>query len=177
MAVETVKSSSITNADASPYVRDTQGSTQPAHLKFVDDYVTIPASSSDNSVLRVVRIPTTAKVKRVTIESEAQGAGHVNVGLYYSSSTQDSPGADDLAGAVIDEDFFASEVDLAAAVVPTDITSEGGFYTLDERGMPIWQAVGLSADPGGYFDVALTVTATAITTGTGKTGLRVEFAP
>lgn len=175
MAVENLKSTAVTNLDTIPRVPNTAGVGAPVALKTVNDYVTISASASTTSTYQMVRIPSTAKVKNVMIESEAQGAGKVDVGLYYSSATTDST-APANQGTVIDQDFFASDVDLASLVTPTNITNESTTYTLAKRNQPIWQAVGLSSDPGGMFDVVLTVHTTAITTGTGKTGLQVSYA-
>ena len=174
MAVEHVKSTPVTNADATPVVANTTGKGASATVREVEGYVTIPASASVDSTFRIVRVPTSAKIKSVVIESEAQTAGKVDVGVYYPTSGK--TGLPDLAANAIDQDFVADVVDLASAVAPTDITNEAGFYTLDERDDPLWQAVGLSSDPGGYFDIVLTVKTTAVTTGTGKTGLRVRFA-
>ena len=72
--------------------------------------------------------------------------------------------------------FLATVIDCASAVVPTEVVNESGTYTLDKRKQPLWQAVGLSADPGGYFDIVATVKTTAVTTGTGKFGVRVAYA-
>jgi hypothetical protein len=176
MAVDHVKSTSITTLDTSPPAGVTAGKGAPANLRVVDDYVTLVAASSVGATYQVVRIPSTARVKTVTIESEAQTAGKVNVGLYYATDGEGGKPTSLLAANAIDEDFFAVDVDLASAVVPTDITNESGSYTLDKRSQPAWQAVGLTSDPGGYFDVCLTVHTTAVTTGTGKTGLRVAYA-
>lgn len=174
MAVEAVKSAGITNLDAVPPLANTQGEGAKFSLECVDDWATVPASASAASTFRLVRIPTTCKVKQVLFESEAQAAGATDIGLYYSSSVNDSPAALAKAGAVIDADFFASAVALTNASGPTDVTNEGGFYTLNERSLPIWKAVGLSADPGGFFDVVATLS-TAVTTGTGKIGCRVSY--
>jgi hypothetical protein len=165
MAVEALKSASITNDDATPIVLNTAGQGAPAGLQVIDDYKAPSASASVGSTYRIVRVPTTAKIKVITLESEAQGAGKVDVGVYAPNG-----------GAVVDADFFASAVDLAAAVTPTDITNESGTYTVDKRSQPLWQAVGASTDPGGFYDIVLTVVTTAVTTGTGKTYLRVSFA-
>jgi hypothetical protein len=176
MAVDHVKAAAITVLDTSPPVGVTAGKGAPANLRSVDDYVTLVASSSVDATYQVVRIPSTAKVKSVTIESEAQTAGKVDVGLYYATDGEGGKPTALLAAAAISQAFFASAVDLAAAVVPTDITNESGTYTIGKRSQPIWQAAGLSADPGGMFDVCLTVVTTAVTTGTGKTLVRVAYA-
>jgi len=165
MAIDlTLKSASVTNNVATPLVLNTAGAGAPAPLFTVDDYKAVTAALSITSRIRLVRLPSTCKVKSVIFESEAQGAGKFDVGLYYSEG-----------GAVIDADFFASAVDCASAVVPTEIVHESGVYTLDERVLPLWQAAGLTSDPGGHFDVVATVVTTDVTTGTGKIGVRVNF--
>lgn len=175
MAVDHVKSAVITNLDASPVVPATAGEGGPAPLKFVDGYTTAVASSSADATYQLARIPSNAKVKTIIFESEAQGAGKFDLGLYYATDGLGKQPTSLLAAAAIDQDFFATVIDCAAAVTPTDVTNESGSYTLDKKVMPIWQAVGLSADPGGNFDIVATVKTTAVTTGTGKFGIRVYY--
>jgi hypothetical protein len=67
-----------------------------------------------------------------------------------------------LAAARSTQDFFATAIDCASAVAPTDVTNESGTYTIDKRNQPIWQAVGLTTDPGGYFDIVATVVTTTL---------------
>lgn len=165
MAIDlTLKSASITNNVATPLVLNTAGSGAPAPLFTVDDYATVTAALSITSRIRLVRLPSTCKVKSVVFESEAQGAGKFDLGLYYSEG-----------GAVIDADFFASAIDTASLVTPTEVVNESTQYSLNERSLPLWQAAGLSSDPGGFFDVTATVVTTDVTTGTGKLGVRVNF--
>jgi hypothetical protein len=110
----------------------------------------------------------------VVFESEAQGAGKFDLGVYYSSSTSDGT-APSVRGTVVDADFFASAIECASAVTPTNVTAESGVYTLDERSQPLWQALDLSSDPGGYFDIVATCVTTAVTTGTGKLGATIYY--
>lgn len=175
MAVDHVKSTYVTNLDASPAVINTAGEGGPAPLKTIDGYATAVASSSVDATYQLCRIPSTAKVKSIIFESEAQGAGKFDLGLYYSTDGVIGKTTSLLAAAAIDQDFFASAVDCASAVVATDVTNESTTYTLAKRAQPIWQAVGLSADPGGNFDIVATVVTTAVTTGTGKFGIRVNY--
>ena len=173
MSVEHIKSTSVTNREASPPVANTAGAGAAGRLHSINDYVTAPASASADSTLRVVRVPSNCKVKRVILESEAQAAGKFDVGVYYPITGH--TGVADLAANAIDQNLFAIDVDCASAVAPLDVTNYGSSaYTLGKRNQPLWQAAGLSSDPGGYFDIALTVHTTAITTGTGKTGLLVD---
>jgi hypothetical protein len=124
-----------------------------------------------------VRVPSTAIIKRLTLESGAQGAGKINLSVYYSSSTVDGTQSS-LQGVIVPttgDQFFASDVDLASAVLPTDVTNESGNYTADKRVKRLWDALGLTSDPGGFFDIVAVVHTTAITTGTGVIRLACEY--
>lgn len=173
MTVDHVKSTAISNADATPAVPNTTGEGASGYLREVSGYATALASSSADATYRLVRVPTTVKVKSIIFESEAQAAGKFDVGVYYP--TIGTTGKADLAANAVDQDFFASIIDCASAVVPTEIVNESGTNTLDKRNQPLWQAVGLSSDPTGYFDIVATVKTTAVTTGTGKLGVSVRY--
>lgn len=173
MAVSHVKATPITNADATPVVANQTGTGAAGHLKEVTGSVVAIASDSVDTTYRFCRVPSNAKVKRIRTTSQAQGAGKIDVGVYYP--TTGPTGVADLAANAVDQDFFATAVDFASAVQPTDITNESGTYTADKWNKALWEAVGLSSDPGGYFDIVGTVVTTAVTTGTGIMGLSVEF--
>lgn len=175
MAVDHVKSTAITNADASPATANTAGEGATGRLWEVSGYATAVASSSADSTYQLVRIPSNCKVKSIIFESEAQTAGKFDLGLYYATDGQGGKPASLLAANAIDQDFFATVIDCASAVTPTEVVNESGTYTLDKRNQPIWQAAGLSADPGGSFDIVATVKTTAVTTGTGKFGVSVRY--
>lgn len=174
MSVDHVKSIPITNLDSSPIVAITAGEGGAAPLKTIDGYVTTVASSSVDATYQIVRLPSNAKVKSVYLEAGAQGAGAFDIGVYYATDGEGGQPKALLAAAAISRALFASAVDCASAVT-TDVTNESGTYTLDKRVMPLWQAAGLTSDPGGYFDIVMTVTTTAVTTGATKVGLRVTF--
>lgn len=174
MAVDHVKSTQITNYDATPRLVPTAGRQGPSPIFYSDGYATAVASSSADATYQLVRLPSTAIVKEVFFESEAQGAGAFDVGLYYATDGSSPLAVSSLlAAAAIDQDFFATVIDCASAVKKTNITDESAVYTLNERSMPLWQAAGLTADPGGNFDIVATVKTTAVTTGTGKLGIGV----
>lgn len=171
MTTEALKSTSITNSDASPPTVNSVGKGAPGALQYVGDYVTTTSGVTVGSTYKMVRIPSNCVVKKVEWEAEAMTQGPFDVGLNYSDANDGTQPS--LQGTVIDADFFATAVSAASAVVPTDITAEAGTYTLDKRNQPIWQAVGLTADPGGFFDLVFTSTNT-ITAGA-KMGARVFF--
>lgn len=177
MGTSNLKSTGITNLDADPIVANQAGKYGPAGLRYVDGYVTAVASDAAGSTYKLVRVPSNAIVKRLTLESEAQGAGAINLSVYYSDSTTDgtSPANQGVIVPTTGDQFFASDVSLASAVVPTDVTNESGNYTIDKRFKYLWDALGLTTDPGGYFDIVAVVHTTAITTGGGKIKLACEY--
>ncbi len=177
MATENLKSTAITNLDASPVVLGTAGKGASGILRSVNGYVTVSASMAAGSTYKLVRLPTTAKVKQVLFESEAQGAGAFNLSVYYSDSTTDGTAVAN-QGVIVPttgDQFFASDIDCASAVVQGDKTNEGGNYTLASRNKELWDALGLTSDPGGFFDIVAVVHTTAVTTGTGKLGVCVNY--
>ena len=64
-------------------------------------------------------------------------------------------------GAVVDADLFASALDLAGGPYNNlDITFESGEMTYAESEKPLWEVLGLTADPQREYDVAYTISTT-----------------
>ncbi len=171
----TLKSASVTNDDASPAVANTEGKGAPARLKHVNDFYNSPANDGSTlHVIKLVRIRSNAVVKSVVVEGAALTKGAFDVGLYYSTANDGTQPT--LQGTAVDLDFFATAVDFSSAVAKTDVTNErtAAGYPVSARNKPIWEAAGLSTDPGGYFDVAFTLMNTQ--TVTGLVGCEVTFA-
>lgn len=166
MAVEHLQSPPIQNREAVPPVLNNPALGSGADVKIAKGHIaSLTASASVGSTIRFCEVPSNAIVHEVKIASAAQTAGALDIGLYKNIKN---------GGTVIDADFFASAVSVASAVPLTDITNESGEYSIAEQNQPLWQAVGLSADPKTTFDVVGTIT-TNVTTGTGAMLVMVEF--
>ena len=175
MAVDHVKSTPITNLDASPVVPNTAGEGGPAHLLSISSgTVTGVASSSIDATYQFVRVPSNAKIKQVLFDSEAQTVGTIDIGLYYATDGEGGKPTALLAANTINRTLFAGAVSVAALSAQTDITKQSATFTPLKRNQPLWQAAGIASDPGGYFDIVGTL-ATTITTGTGKMGMTVNY--
>lgn len=161
MAVELVNSTPITNMEATPPTRATAGRAGGAGpLVYVDGTVAVADAKDAASIYRVCRIPSQAVVKRVQACMDAATTTFTaDIGVY-------DPTVNGVAGAVVDADLFASAVVLAAIVIPTQYTRESGQLSSAEMDMPLWQAAGKTADPGGYLDICFTATATTSVAGT-----------
>lgn len=165
MAVVHVKSTPVTNADATPASANTAGTGGVSPLKFAEGTVTVTAAATIDSTFQMIRVPSTAKIKKLWFESAAQAAGQVDIGVYYATDGIVGRPLTLLASQAIDQDFFASGVIVTAAVTITEVTNESTTYTIDKRVQPLWQAAGLSVDPGGNLDIVATVVTANVTTG------------
>ena len=171
MAIDlTLKSTSITNREATPRVLSSANSLGDGVVRCVSGYIaSVTASLTTTSIIRLCEVPSNAKVLMVKIFSEAQTAGAFDVGIYRNNTD---------GGANVSKTLFGSAVSCAAAVLGTDITQEAGSpatYTIAKMHQPLWQAAGASVDPKSTYDVAATVTTTDVTTGTGALGVQVWY--
>lgn len=174
MTTHNAVSGSITNFDASPAVGNAAGYGGAGLLAEADDYVTVPASAAAGSVFRILRLRSNVILKSLVFASEAQTVGKVELGAYYPDDARYVAGGSGLeTGAAISAACFSGDIDCSSAVVPTEKILAA--LTMDKLKMPLWQAVGLSSDPGGYIDICATVHTTDVTTGTGKLGLTAKF--
>ncbi|NOV24163.1 hypothetical protein E5S69_11635 [Cupriavidus necator] len=151
MAVVTTKSATITNRDAVPAVIN-DGRLERGSLRSSHGYVTAVNGDSIGSKYILASVPSTAMVRKVLASCAAITTCAADIGVY--RNTKDG-------GAVVDADFFASAQSLASALSNADVTNESGTYTMDKQEQPLWQAVGLTTDPGGTLDIVATLTAAA----------------
>lgn len=158
MAVVEVKSTLITNADATPVVLNSprvDGAFE--HVKVATAAIT--SGDSIGSTYRMFRVPSNAVVTDLRIYSPDIGTTTVSdIGLYAADG-----------GAVADADFFASALSLKdGALNGTDVLHESAVFSIANSGKELWDALGLTADPSVSYDVVLTLTAAADATGTVK---------
>jgi len=158
MAVVNLKSTLVTNADATPVVFNSprvDGGFERIEVS------TIAITNGDNtaSTYRMFRLPSNAVVTDLRIYSPDIGTTTIaDIGLYAADG-----------GAVVDADFFASALSLKdGALNGTDVLHESAVFSIANSGKELWDALGLTSDPGVFYDVALTLTADADATGTVK---------
>lgn len=162
MAVVNTKSTAVTNADAAT---QTNLSLKIAGGRLRESVGTVEAVNGDSigSTFRLARIRSNDRVSRVMLSCDAITTCAGDVGIYDIAAN---------GGAVVDADFFASAQSLAAALVNQDVTHEadaadaGAGFGLADVEKPLWQALGLAADPYKLYDIAVTLTAAAASNGT-----------
>lgn len=157
MATEALKSGFITNRDATPKVLS-NSSLVGGVLKSA--VATLEMGTADlGSTYRMVEVPSNCLIHEIKIYADDVGTtGLIDVGVYRNTAD---------GGAVVDADFFASAFDIkTAAVNGTDITHESAVFGLEDAEKPLWQALGLSSDPGYIYDIVITSTEAASAGGT-----------
>ena len=149
MAVANTKSTHITNADATPPVL-TNSSVSCGLLREASGTVETLAADDAGSVYRMCRVPSNARISSILLASDAiTGATAADVGVYKTAAD---------GGAAVDDDFFATNVDIStAATVFTEVMLEATATDISKCEQPLWQLLGLSADPCIPYDIAVTV--------------------
>lgn len=170
MTTEALKSTSITNLDATPVVPNTSGEQAAGRLMCSNDYVASTAGVTVGSTYKICRIPTNAKIKQVLLTNAAHGGSAAfDISIGYSDSATDGTLASNQGNIVqissADNKLFGAAVACSSAANHKDITFQNTFVS-SYKNVPLWQALinagttDFTADPGGFFDFVLKSTAT-----------------
>ena len=177
MAVVNLKSTTITNRDSIPYVMNDARLERGTLRSSVGN---ITAGSADTggatyaagSTYVLATLPSTAIVRNVLLSTAALTSGVVSIGV--GRNTRDSFGnAYPTAISATATALFASAQSVASALSKSNVTNQSGNYTMDKQEQPLWQAAGMTADPGTTLDIVVLVT-TSLTAG-GRIGLEVQY--
>jgi hypothetical protein len=185
MATEALKSTTITNLDASPIVTPALGEGGPGFVRSVSETITTTSGVTSGSTYRFVRVPSNAKIKFVGMRNAAMTAGTADLDIAHSDSTTDGT-QPSLQGTIpqvssADNKLFGSALSWASASTGNGFVEEtfANAFLPKHLNMPLWAvlndlgATGYTADPGGFFDFVFKTTAT-ITTGAAVT-LKVDY--
>lgn len=144
-----LKSTHITNATATPVVF-TNAAKSNGDLKEAIGVVTPAADQAGNDILRMFRVPSNARISELLLcAADATTGGAIDIGVYETNEN---------GGAVVDRDLFASALALTGGPFEnTDVTFESDEYTYAESEKPLWEVLGLSADPHKDYDICCTV--------------------
>jgi hypothetical protein len=161
MADDSKKTTAITGLDSKPVERPNPWY-HGGGVKAYAGTVEAVDGASIGSVYRFFRVGSWMRVDELVLMNDALSAGATDIGLYRTAAD---------GGAVVDADFFASAVPLASAQTPKsglNVTYESDSTAMniakcDKR---IWEALGLTVDPGLEYDVAATLTTAAGAAGT-----------
>ena len=164
MAVNTSDSNLVANADASPPVMNPVGK-QGGRVRIIQDNFEVAAEDVTDigDIIRLARVPVNARIHSIQIANDdldsGAGALAADLGIYDPNN----------GNAVKDADAFASAIGQLAAATAfgTELRWESGVNGIDTLGKKLWELAGDSEDPGGEYDIALTLTAGASTPAAG----------
>lgn len=160
MAVVNKSSAALTQRDGTPsQTNSTLAKTKVATGRVKESIGSINVANGDSiaSILRFFSVHSSWRVSNLLLSCDAITSAAADIGLY------DLPTVN--AGAVVDVDLFASAQSLASALDRTSVLRESATVTVAKLEQPIWQLLGLTADPGKWYDVAATLTAAATAAG------------
>jgi hypothetical protein len=120
---------------------------EPSHrmggvLKESCSNVVVTATQADTDNLIGCPVPSNARVSQVLLSyADATTGGAIDVGVWKRNSADDDWEA-------VDDDLFASAMVITDGPQwNKDITNESAEYTAAEQEKPLWEVLGLSADP------------------------------
>ncbi len=152
MAVANTKSTSVTNADNT----GTASHAFSAALRTgyeprtAMETAAVLAADDDTSVYRFFRVRSDAIITSIEVYNDAITSGtDYDFGVYQTAGN---------GGAVVDADLFADGVDMSSArVTPLQVRfNDTATAKIEEFTKPLWQLLGLSADPKRDYDLCWT---------------------
>lgn len=187
MAADTLSSASIVALDVmnpgnagGPIAILTSGEGSQADVRDLSDFVTPTALGLANtgSKYKILRVSPEIKIKALTLVADGvldSSTGlALDVGAYYSDSTVDgTPAA--LQGTAISVNCFLAIGAAFQSSSTADVNALTAF-SLPNRNKRLWEALGLSANPGGNIDIVVAVHTAATTAASHNLGLRLAFA-
>lgn len=160
-----LSSTLISNITATPSVANSPNRGAPGEVNNTYASLSVGTSEDTGNVLRFVRVPSNCRITSIRLFCDALGGSTAgDIGLYQTAEN---------GGAVVDADHFASAVSMVNKIQGTEQAFESGVNTVSDFGLPLWAALGLTADPQREYDIAITLTADVTTPG--DIGVKVEF--
>lgn len=150
MTVDALKGAFITNAIATPRVLNNPHLRGPL-MEAIGYSGAVTAAAEAASKYFMFRVPSKARMSELLLTAaDFTTAGAVDIGLWRTAED---------GGAVVDRDFFASALALSGGpFARSNQMLESGVNTIANSEQPIWQVLGLAADPGVEYDVIAYVT-------------------
>lgn len=150
MAVVNLKSTVITNADASIQALNKKG-LSGGIVKCARGTIETGAADDIASVYRFARLPSHARIVMIQLWSDdINTSGTADFGLYKTAAN---------GGAVVDADAFGAAVVLdSGAIAGTMIHHQSAVYGVEDIESQLWQIAAATVDPQIQYDICATLT-------------------
>lgn len=144
MAIVNTKTASISAADLAGDRLANAG--RP--LQVAVGTVEVAAGDDNASTFRILRLPSNAVLVSLALAADALGTSATyDLGVYEVEA---------FGGAAVDADEFASDLNLSSATAWTERLEEADATDIAKIGQPLWQRLGLTADPARAYDIVAT---------------------
>lgn len=166
-----IKSKVIANRDATPLVL-TDPILAKASLQEGIGVERIPTTADIGSQIRLVSVPSSARLSDLHYFAASLGTSAIDIAAWFPTSVPVQSGV--VAAALISSSAFAANI----AGVDTGIALTDGMGTIAQqsvqrRSQPLWQNLGLVADP--MIDIDLGFTVRTTNSIAGYAGLRARY--
>lgn len=178
----TAKSASIVNQDSVLPVANPTGNGAQGYERNISDSVAVTTGQlgTTATIIGLVRVSSNIKLKSITLTSDAaldSSTGlTLDVGAYYSDAYATNGVVDGTPPAL---SGTAISVNAFSAILVFQGTFQNVYalksFAVANKNKPLWQALGLAADPGGFIDVVVAVHAAATTAVAGNLGISAAF--
>jgi hypothetical protein len=163
MAVGIKKSAALTNMETIPVAIANAAFANGTLKRAVGMIEADVTNDTATSIWKFCRIPSNCAIVNVRLSCDgAITTGAMDVGLYYPQPTKlgggISSGTDVATIIEVDKDCFASAQAIGSVLTKSEIINEAGVTNIDKSEKMAWEYGGLTADPGGEFDVCGTIT-------------------
>lgn len=175
MSTFLVKSTLITNRDASPKVL-TDSFVSGGELRESEGYVqTNGAADGAGSFYIMCSVPSNARVSSVVLQADALATScTLDIGVWWPTYIPTGAGlAASVASTGINTTLFASAVAASNATSSTDVINQSTSNSIANQELPIWKAAGLATDP--MIDLDIVVYVHAAVAQQGYIGLKVRY--
>jgi hypothetical protein len=178
MALVNLKSTAITNRDATPKVL-TDAYISGGQVDQAYGWVFTGSADNAGSQYRLCQVPSDVRLSALDMSNTALGSGCIlDIAVWYPTYVPSGGGAflaQSLASTLISSSAFNTGIvgNTAQATYTNQIVATNTFNGVNYQEMPLWQMVGLASDPEIPLDIGISVriaTATA-----GYIGLKSTF--
>lgn len=175
MATFNLKSTVITNRDATPKVL-TDAYVSGGQVSESEGFsASGGAADGAGTFYRLCMVPSNARISSLALTADAFATGAaIDVGVFWPTTIPTGAGLSSAnAGLVINTQLFASALAVSNATAETNIINSSGNNTIAKQEKALWDAAGLSSDPGIDLDIVVRVqTALAAS---GSIGLKARY--
>lgn len=175
MTTFNMKSTVITNRDATPKVLMDPMMEGGGVKECIGSITTYGSADGAGSLYRLCQVPSNARMSSLVLQADALGSGAaLDVGVFWPSFIPVGAGLSvSNQSTAINTTLFASGLGCSAATAATEVLNQSTNNTIVKQEKALWDAAGLSSDPG--IDLDIVVRVSVAIAAQGVIGLKAKY--